>query len=182
MTTYFTADPHWDHKNVIKFCKRPFKDVQDMNETMIKNWNDLVQPDDTVYVLGDVQFNSDPDKFLSRLTGKKVLIIGNHDYQHNSVLQSDHWESVHDALLVNVQNTMIYLHHYACRVWPRAHKGSLHLYGHSHGRLPGNSQSLDVGVDAWNFTPVTLTEIRKRLKTLKSYKDEGWQDDHHIVY
>lgn len=176
MTTWFTSDQHYDHKNIIEFCKRPFTDVDHMNEMLIHNYNELVQPEDTVYHLGDLQFSADINKFLPRLNGKKILIKGNHDYQHPAIFDSPHWESVHDALLVNINSTMIYLHHYACRVWPRAHKGSLNLFGHSHNRLSGNSQSCDVGVDAWNYRPVQLKDIRKRMKTLQEYRDDSFRD------
>jgi calcineurin-like phosphoesterase family protein len=56
--------------------------------------------------------------------------------------------------------------HYGLRVWDRSHHGALHLYGHSHGTLPGDSQSLDVGVDGWEFTPVNIEQVRDRMKTM----------------
>lgn len=67
--------------------------------------------------------------------------------------------------------------HYAMRVWNRSHHGTLMLYGHSHSNLLGNSQSLDVGVDAWDMRPVTLREIKNRMATLPPYRSE----DHHAV-
>ena len=59
--------------------------------------------------------------------------------------------------------TMVVLCHYAMLVWSRSHHGAIHLYGHSHGNLPGDSQSCDVGVDCWDFAPVSIEEIRVRL-------------------
>ena len=64
---------------------------------------------------------------------------------------------------VVVDGVGIWLSHYAHRTWPRLHRGDLHLYGHSHGTLPGDSRSLDVGVDCWGYRPVTLAEIRERM-------------------
>lgn len=68
----------------------------------------------------------------------------------------------------------IVLCHYGMRLWNRSHWGSLSLFGHSHGRLPGNSQSLDVGVDAWDYRPVTLPEILERMQTLPPFVQEDW--------
>jgi calcineurin-like phosphoesterase family protein len=56
-------------------------------------------------------------------------------------------------------------------VWNASHHGALHFYGHSHGNLPGDSQSLDVGVDCWDFRPASLAEIRARLATLPTRRE-----------
>ena len=78
---YYTSDLHLGHANIIKLCKRPFYYVQEMDEALIANWNDRVTNGDTVYILGDLMFRvvENPENYLSRLTGKKHLIIGNHD-------------------------------------------------------------------------------------------------------
>ncbi len=78
---WFTSDTHYYHSNIIKYCNRPYKDVEEMNEALIRNFNAVVRPEDTVYHLGDFGF-SHVDKLkyiLSRLNGNKVLIYGNHD-------------------------------------------------------------------------------------------------------
>lgn len=101
----------------------------------------------------------------SRLNGKKFLVRGNHD----KVGARLPWDSpVLDVARVVVRNadgstTGVWCSHYAHRVWPRRHYGDLHLYGHSHGSLPGTAASTDVGVDCFDFRPVTLGEIRVRL-------------------
>ena len=77
---YFTADTHFGHENVIRFCDRPFSSANEMDEAMIANWNARVKGDDTVYVLGDMFFRStNAETILQRLKGKKRLIVGNHD-------------------------------------------------------------------------------------------------------
>ena len=76
---YFTADTHFDHANIIHFCNRPFATVEEMNETLIANWNRKVHGNDTVYILGDMFFRtSDPESILRQLKGQKHLITGNH--------------------------------------------------------------------------------------------------------
>ena len=78
---YFTSDLHLGHANAIKLCRRPFSCVEEMDETLIANWNERVTNGDTVYILGDLLFrNQTPtESYLDRLKGKKHLITGNHD-------------------------------------------------------------------------------------------------------
>ena len=77
---YFTADTHFGHENVIRFCSRPFSCAAEMDEALIENWNSRVKGNDTVYVLGDMFFRSvNFEEILKRLKGKKRLIVGNHD-------------------------------------------------------------------------------------------------------
>ena len=78
---FFTSDSHFGHANIIKHCNRPFSSVEEMDEHLISAWNSRVRPSDTIYILGDLIFRStaSPDSYLSRLRGKKHLILGNHD-------------------------------------------------------------------------------------------------------
>lgn len=181
MTHYFTSDPHYRHKNIIKYQNRPFRDVNHMNEMLIQNWNTRVQPEDTCYCLGDFGFGdvNDLEPILSRLQGHKHLIIGNHDREGRKLKG---WETVQSYVETHVNGQHIVLFHYAPRIWNRAHCGTIALYGHSHGHMPGNSQSLDVGVDCWEYRPVTLREIKTRLATLpkfNGYHTQAGGSDHH---
>ena len=78
---WFTSDTHFGHKNIIKFSERPFSDVEEMDEVMIRRWNEVVGKDDTVYHLGDFAFLSTGKlrQLISRLNGKICLVNGNHD-------------------------------------------------------------------------------------------------------
>src|SRR3990172_2849797 len=84
---FFTSDTHFYHQNIIKYCKRPFKYADEMNEVMIKNWNNTITDDDEVYHLGDFALCSPTgaENIVRRLKGKKYLIRGNHD--HKNVLK-----------------------------------------------------------------------------------------------
>lgn len=162
---WFTADHHYGHANIIKHCSRPFASVHEMNETMTQRWNERVATTDTVYHVGDFAFRGQKaDTYLRPLKGRKHLILGNHDDRKNL---GDTWESISDILQVSISGTPIVLCHYGMRVWNRSHHGALHFYGHSHGKLPGTSQSLDVGVDCWDFRPVGLSEIQDRLGAVR---------------
>jgi calcineurin-like phosphoesterase family protein len=166
MATYFTADTHFGHANSIKHSHRPFEDVREMDEAMIANWNRIVGPKDEVWHLGDFADKCTEEhmqKVFRRLHGSKHLIVGNHDDGKTKRLP---WASVSEQKSITVDGVHLHLCHYAMRTWPRAHKGSLMLYGHSHTTLPGWRQSLDVGVDGWAFRPVDLPAIRMTLSEL----------------
>lgn len=78
--TFFTSDTHFGHANIINLCKRPFRDVNHMNDMLVENWNSVVTDDDTVFHLGDFALGGSDvwNKVLSRLNGKMYLILGNH--------------------------------------------------------------------------------------------------------
>lgn len=174
--TLFTSDQHFGHSNIIKFCNRPFKDTDEMRETLIANHNKVVKVQDTVYHLGDLFWRTltveQAVYIRSRLNGNHYFIYGNHDelmernYQLKSLFG---WcKDMHNLKVPGYPN--IVLNHYAMRVWNGSHKGSYHLFGHSHGKLGPTTNkdesllSMDVGVDANNFYPVSLEEIHQHMK------------------
>jgi calcineurin-like phosphoesterase family protein len=164
MTTHFTADQHWGHEAVIAMCKRPFATVEEMDEAMIANWNAVVAKNDNVWVVGDFAYRIDVKRkraIFSQLYGSKHLVPGNHD--DNDTLSLP-WASIGQIRQIVVDGQKIVLCHYGMRTWPGSRRGAIHLYGHSHGTLPGNHQSLDVGVDCWDFRPVSLPQIREVLE------------------
>ena len=174
---FFTADTHFDHTNIIRYSNRPFADVKDMNEALIRNWNSKISANDDVYHLGDFCFSSRGNQFLSRLNGRKHLILGNHDKQVNI---SHGWESIqpYKEIYCHVggKKQMIVLCHYAMRVWNKRHHNSWMLYGHSHGSLPDdpNALSFDIGVDCHNYMPLDVAEVERIMR-----KKNSVPVDHH---
>lgn len=169
---WFTSDLHFGHENIIRYCKRPFKDASHMTEGLIERWNDRVKPGDNVYVDGDFAFmtQADAQKVFDRLNGQKFLVRGNHD---KVAVQIRGWVWIKDLVRIRSEGTDIVLCHYPMRTWDKSHHGSLMFHGHTHGTLPAFcNQSLDVGVDCWDYRPVTLNEIKARLKTLPPMPDE----------
>lgn len=160
VNVFFTSDTHFGHTNIIKYCNRPFANATEMDEVLITNWNAKVSQDDTVWHLGDFAFSRNPDKYFYRLNGKKYLVKGNHDKQVTLNLP---WEGVFDYKELNIGNKNITLMHYGMRVWNASHRGSWHLYGHSHGKLPGEGLSFDVGVDSNNYSPMSFAEVSDRM-------------------
>jgi calcineurin-like phosphoesterase family protein len=159
---YFTSDTHFGHAKVIQYSNRPFSNVEEMDETLIANWNNRVSATDTIYHLGDFSFSRTPAKYFDRLNGNKILIRGNHDPRTTTCLP---WGAIHSLYEFKSEGHNIVLCHYSMRVWNKSRYGAIQLYGHSHGMLPGTTQSADVGVDCWNYAPVTLDEIIERLRT-----------------
>lgn len=173
MTVWFTSDHHFGHARIIELARRPFASVEDMDETMIARWNAKVEKGDTVFHLGDFAF-CDHTPYLERLNGQKRLILGNHDHS-NRVKKAKGWQTVDSLLHVTIDGTPLVLCHYGMRVWNRSHYGAIHLYGHSHGSLPGDGQSMDVGVDCWRFYPLSLEHIRDWLDAAPA----RMEPDHH---
>lgn len=181
---FFTSDLHFYHSNIIKYCDRPFTDVNHMNEELISRWNKKVSYNSRVFIIGDVGFAT-VDKMrqlLFRLKGEKHLIYGNHDkmIRNNECLRS-HFVSTQDILETQFHSggeaIKFVLSHYAMRVWNKSHAGAIHLYGHSHGTLPDDphSLSMDVGVDTHpNYEPYSLDEVLVHM-----YKKNYKPIDHH---
>lgn len=160
---FFTADTHFGHGGIITMCSRPWSSVHEMDEALIDNWNAVIRSDDTVWHLGDFSHKADLKRLraiFDKLNGTKHLVIGNHDRSDTLRLP---WASKQQMAEIAVDGERLVLLHYAMRVWPAQHRGAIHLFGHSHGRLIGTSVSTDVGVDAWGYCPVTLPEIKQRL-------------------
>lgn len=172
MKTFFSSDYHLGHSNVIKYDKRPFSTVEEMDETIINNHNKVINPDDEFYFLGDFSFDkSKTEWYLSRLNGKKYFIKGNHDNRHTIKLYKQYGTYLGNMEEINVCGQKITLCHYAMKVWNRSHHGSLHLYGHSHHSLPDdpNSLSLDVGINGkdYYYTPLSFDQVMNRMSTKK---------------
>lgn len=181
---YFTSDTHFHHKNICKLANRPFASTEEMNEVLIFNWNSVVGPNDTIYHLGDFSFGIqvEMNNVLSRLNGIKHLILGNHDkgIRHNPKSYAKYFKSIQDYLeLKNVYNEHFVLSHFAFRVWNKSHRGSINLYGHSHGNLPPIGRQIDVGVDCKLITdeyrPVHVNEIINYMTNIDIVNQ-----DHHV--
>lgn len=155
---WFTADTHFNHKNIIKYCNRPYKTVEEMNEDIIKNWADNIKDEDLVYHLGDFGFGN-LSNILDKLTGKIYLVKGSHD--KNTFQYKHKFAAISPLMEINVEKTSIILCHYAMRVWSKSHYNSWHLYGHSHGMLAPTGKSWDVGVDNNGFKPVSFEQIKE---------------------
>lgn len=185
---YFTSDLHLGHANAIEFTDRPFADVDEMNETLIRNINMVVGKTDELWILGDFAYKVDREKvreFRNSILCKRVhLVVGNHDKDYSQ----DHiFQSVQHYKELKTPYGRCILFHYPMMEWNAAHYGSVHLHGHIHSTGEYNSQNLakkfrdrfpeghaerqddlglriyDVGVDANDYRPVSLEQIAELM-------------------
>lgn len=182
MKHFFTADLHFNHANIIKYCNRPFVTVEEMNTILVSNWNATVPHEDIepsiVYVLGDFCFSKkglSSKHFLDQLNGSEInLILGNHD-DYDDVKNAG-FSNIDKMAEVFINHTRIVMLHYAMKIWNAAHWGAWNLYGHSHGTLldDPHALSMDVGVDANGYKPISFEEIKTKM-SMKEFKPI----DHH---
>jgi calcineurin-like phosphoesterase family protein len=168
MTIFFTADTHFGHGKIISYCNRPYATADEMDADLIRRWNEVVKPDDTVYHLGDLAFRNRESAF-HQLNGQKHLIIGNHDGRKVIVLPwasqpvTELFLTIKDAEGIDRE---LFLYHYPVEEWDGFYRGVIHLHGHVHGKQlhPCEKIRVDVGVDRFNFTPVTIDQILESVK------------------
>jgi len=169
---WFQSDFHFNHENIIKYCNRPFKNVNEMNNIIIKRHNERVKKEDTVYFLGDFGFFAsknrsfrgegkpyNPDQFLSQMNGKYWgFVKGNHDKSSNK------WHPISDEIILNQNGLRIQLIHDS--LYGKVDY-SLILCGHHHNKfklkelfyLNKISLIINCSCDVWNFYPVRLDEV-----------------------
>lgn len=173
---YFTADTHFDHDNIIKYCNRPFKTIEEMNNKIVENFNSVVKFGDVLYIVGDFAFRNVWEHF-DKLNGYVKIIPGSHDKPITKDIRSGMSRKIVYERIVNIdveiegEKKTIVLCHYAMRSWSLSHYGSWHLYGHHHGKLEPYGLSFDIGVDTNNFFPYSLDDVEKKMKTLKPLVD-----------
>lgn len=183
---FFTSDTHFFHDNILKFCNRPFANVEEMNNYIIEKWNEKVPEDGIVYHLGDFGFGTTSRLvyLLRKLNGEIHLITGNHDRKQlkDRVFETS-FASVAQQRYIYVEDQAMYLNHCPLLCFDGVYrsKPTWQLFGHVHSG-PNSQDGLDiprlemlfptqydVGVDNNNFTPISFYEIKdiinKRLLT-----------------
>lgn len=198
MANFFTADTHYGHVNIAskngsqwKSGWRGFKDVDDMNNHLVKQINLTVGPDDTLYHIGDWSFGGIDNiwKFRSQIVCNNIhLILGNHDHhiEGNKILPGiatnaqDMFSSVSHYKEISIGNNIYVLSHYPMAVWHGNGKNWRHLHGHCHGSFKSIGLSMDVGVDVaaymtGDYRPFSEDEIEDcmHLKTPKLLDHHG---------
>jgi len=161
MNVFFTADQHYEHQLMLK--KRNFASIEEMNETMIEKHNSVVGRRDIVYIVGDFAWKNHW-KFVSRLNGKKVLILGSHDKMNQGTLAQ--FTEVSKYREISVEGQRIVLFHNPIESWEGMYRRVWHFYGHSHGRTIETRDRLrcDVGVDVWDYQPVPFEVLKKKME------------------
>ena len=177
---FYISDLHFGHRNVIGFDHRPFMDVDDMDRCLIQLWNGRVQPEDTVYVLGDFCYKSEraPEWYLRQLRGHKILIIGNHDGRTLENPKAMHYfEDVSPMMHVTDGDKQICLCHFPIAECNGNMHGSWHIYGHIHSKkdetyqfMRTRERALNAGCMINNYTPATINEL---IRNNLAFQKEG---------
>jgi len=163
---YYTSDLHLGHFNIIRFCNRPFKDTEEMDNALISNWNARITNRDDVYIVGDLMYriSQDPASYLDKLKGKKHLIFGNHDSAWmKKVDLSKYFESVDRMSVINTGKCKVTLCHYPMMNF----EGKFMVYGHLHNNkndtywklLSTMENALNACVEVNGYQPVTFEEL-----------------------
>ncbi len=163
--TFIISDTHIDHKNIIPYENRPFLNLDQMKKEIIKNWNSIVTNEDKVFHLGDVCFgNKEVAKdFVSKLNGKKYLIMGNHDKSHSVKWWLDSgfiWVSKYPILYRNfyiLSHEPIYINSWIPMI---------NVHGHMHSKKMESSQYINISCECVNYMPVDFEEIKKSSTAL----------------
>lgn len=163
---YFISDTHFGHKNIIKYCNRPFQDIEEMEKVLIQNWNGRVKKNDTVYFLGDFVFGSKnkTSEIAKKLNGIKILIMGNHDIRSQDFYKSIGFVKVYDKPII-LDNKYILSHEPMINV----NIGKLiNIHGHIHNTVLDKNDFLLYNVSCENidYTPVSITQIEKYFDTV----------------
>ena len=169
---YFFSDAHFDHKNIIKYCNRPFDSTRQMNQTMVENWTDIVSDNDKVFFLGDMSYGRDRrpiDYWLGKLTGKISYIRGNHD--KDIINQAT---VIHSHYGIKYNNYQFLLMHDPRR--PNGYDGWI-IHGDKHNNHPKEypfinqkNKTVNVCAELVDYTPINLDRLIMLIETGRSYK------------
>ena len=176
----YTSDLHLGHANILKLDGRPFKDTKEMGLEILRRWNEKVDKEDTIYILGDIIWKNDEENIaiLKALNGHKHLILGNHDRLNANIKSC--FESITSYNEIKDEGRAIVLSHYPMPVFKNHYyKNNYMLYGHVHTTVESMvvdkiklimenngfpCEMYNVGCMLWDYVPVTLDEILERKK------------------
>lgn len=195
MKRIIASDIHFSHRNILQYCPQRVDasftgDIKTateaeidvlvdlMNENIISNWNEMVEPDDEVFILGDVAMgkivNAPP--LIRRLNGRKHLVDGNHDTSLMKLIQKDEslsdlfvWvknrhEMAHSLPGKNVKKNSLFFSHFPHASWPSMNQGVIHFHGHLHGSPSGvTGRIFDVGIDTNNLRPYLMDDVVEKM-------------------
>lgn len=162
---YLISDTHFGHASIIKYCDRPFDNVEQMNEELVKRWNDTVKDDDTVYFLGDICFKLKPSYWWNRLNGQKTLIVGNHDTNVSDIKTRVYgviYLKYLDTTFALVHDPIDFVHH-NFETWL--------IHGHVHNNYLDDYplvnyayRTINVSVELIDYRPISIEKIYNMTK------------------
>lgn len=181
---YYIADTHLRDQRIFDKCARPFNSLEEMEETLVQNWNKKVKDDDTVYVLGDIGKDDDKDvvNIFKLLKGEKHLIIGNHDHEVlDDIKSSNVFRTVSFIEVIMDKDRKVCICHYPIMDWMEFNRQGMFVFGHVHNKTQKNGDAYreikeyymnkpayNCGVDITGFQPMTLDELKELKEANKN--------------
>ena len=195
---YIWSDQHWGHKRILEYSKRPFKDLEDMTEQLIANYNSVVGPNDTCLWLGDCFFcgTEKAKEIMGRLQGKKILVVGNHDRNKSQMLKLG-FDFVVDEMVLGLRGSRARFSHFP--YWPKWYevlylkykklystlrykdrrpprvKGEILVHGHTHSDKLVNykNKTICVCVEATEYKPLPIEKLEQAIDKIRQYHKKG---------
>lgn len=172
MVNYWTADQHFGHDKILEYCRRPFKNTQRATREKVKRHNSVVGEDDTVWHLGDIAMAGADratyvEHLLRRLNGTHILILGNHDQIAAMKFVDIGFRSVHTSFEMEIEGYKVVMAHDPS-IWnviSNMDPLPIFLHGHIHNLWKSikDKRIVNVGVDVWDFYPVSFKQILEEL-------------------
>ena len=176
MKTFYSSDYHLGHWNIARYCNRPFKTLEDMDEAIIRNHNSRVKPDDLLYHIGDFAFRNSPggkegeggltkaQEYEKRLNGKIIFVRGNHDRGNSTktIIESIHvYTHTKNVLLIHRIDQLCYddVKKYDLVLCGHVHNNWAHTFIYKDMSRKDRVPVINVGVDVHKFYPITMEEI-----------------------
>lgn len=169
---WFTSDLHFGHDRDFVWQARGFENLEAMNEAIVSRFNSKVQPEDTVYILGDIMLGDNliGENYLSQLNGKKIIILGNHDTSTRVKIYEKYVEEICTAKVIKYKKRMIYLSHYPTLTGNMDDTPGhcvLNFHGHTHQTENFTGDYIfmyHVGVDSHDCYPVHIDDALAAIR------------------
>lgn len=170
---YITSDMHLGHSNIIRYCNRPYKDKHEMDIDLIERWNSIINPEDTIYQLGDFSFGN-PNKYMRFLNGNIISIRGNHDHENICKTWNHRLEFEYDGYKFLLNHRPVFLPGTPDPFNDSEQFGRINLddydwvlCGHVHDKWKVYQKNINVGIDVWGLKPVSMDTIVDFIHTLE---------------
>ena len=166
MRVFIISDTHFGHEAIIRYCNRPFTSVEEMDQTMIKRWNETVSNNDIVIHLGDFALcgKDKTREIIQKLNGKKILIMGNHDNYSEQFYSDAGFHTV--SRFPIIYDNFYMLSHAPLQLTETIGDNFIQVFGHMHDKgdeceIPG--KSFCVSVEKTHYKPIELSSVKDIL-------------------
>ena len=161
------SDLHIGHANIIRYCNRPFNNVDEMDAALWANWQTCVEPGDTLICVGDMWFGFSTEPRPVPAGHHTMLVIGNHDLAKGGILRVTEFDDVKALLTSEGDPRLIFTH----APLPNVPEGYVNIHGHTHEKIrPPDSPHINVSVEQLEYCPIALTLLRQLARTILAGK------------